>query len=146
VACSSLLFAYALQVRALFVVGHASAEPSPDVLAVNVTEGERLRAHGDTATHTISGKVVTGSVATYWKLTQWCGPTHNGRTQKWALLLERENTRARCENETGRLMPACLVQARPVVGAKSEQALVNEHNVRKHRKMSLLVRVQPRRA
>jgi len=59
------------QVRALFVVGMASAEPRPDVLPVNVTEGQRMWAHGDTAVRTTSGKVVTGSVTTYRKLTEW---------------------------------------------------------------------------
>ena len=59
------------QVRALFVVGAGGAEPRPDVFPVNVTEGQRMWAHGDTASRTAGDKVVTGSVTAYRKLTEW---------------------------------------------------------------------------
>lgn len=58
------------QLRALFVVGAGSAERRPDVLPVNVTEGQRMRAHG-TASRTTNGQVATGSLTTYWKLIEW---------------------------------------------------------------------------
>ena len=59
------------QVRLLFVVGsNAPAEGATDELRVNVTEGERMRAHGqkEQAKFDPGKKVQTGSVTTYWKL------------------------------------------------------------------------------
>jgi len=60
--CGELISALPAQVRALFVVGRASAESYPDVLAVNVTEGQRMRAYGNTASRIIRSFFNTSNI------------------------------------------------------------------------------------
>ena len=64
------------KVRVLFVVGKASAEASPDVLPVDVTEGAFMRSKHDEGRNTsrtfdVKKAVRTGSITTYWKIVEW---------------------------------------------------------------------------
>ena len=48
------------------------------VLPVDVKEGDKLRAYGKKEGATVAaGKIVTGSITTYWKLKAWCVPLEN---------------------------------------------------------------------